>query len=184
MFCICCNSNTKLLQYNNLMYCNSCYNTLLDVFLRYEEHIENTRKKIYSPPIHIIDNLYIGNIDSVNKEELINLGIQKIIIVGKRLKNNIHDNFEHIELLIDDSLEQDILEYLPKTNNFIDSNINNKILIHCYSGISRSVSILIGYIMYKYNINFNSAYDFVKNKYPIAYPNDNFVNQLKQLQTI
>ncbi len=54
MNCICCNSNTKLLQYNGLMYCNACYNTLVEVFLKTE--IENIRIKTYSPLVKIINN--------------------------------------------------------------------------------------------------------------------------------
>ncbi len=36
--------------------------------------------------------------------------------------------------------------------------------------------------MWKNKISFNKALDFVKNKRPIAYPNDNFIKQLKNYE--
>lgn len=181
MECISCASSRDLMKNNGLMYCRKCYDDMMKILLKYDEENENGRNKTYIAPVNVIDNIYIGQIDSVNEEELKKIGIDKILIAGKRLKNKNHDNFDYMELFLDDSLEQEIKTCCSIANNFIDSNPDSKILIHCYSGISRSATVLIAYIMHKLKMNYNDAFTFVKKKYPIAHPNDNFVNQLKNL---
>lgn len=180
--CISCDKkDNNLITYNTLLYCKNCYDEMLNVMLQYEKKMENSRVKYYDPPVQILDNLYIGNINSVNNTELKKLEINNIIIAGKRLRNNHHESFDYIELLIDDSLEQEIISFVNISNNFIDSFKNNKIMIHCYSGISRSGTILIGYIMHKFNYSYDEALNFVKNKYSKVHPNSNFENQLKNM---
>ncbi len=64
---------------------------------------------------------------------------------------------------------------------------NNKtvfILVHCVSGISRSASIVIAYIMDKYKMNYDQAFSYVKTKRTTIRPNTNFVEQLNNLQWI
>ena len=86
-------------------------------------------------------------------------------------------------LEIDDSLEQNIKESIELSNSFIqkDSLIT---LVHCYSGISRSSSIVIGYLMNKFNWDYETSYSFLKSKHLKAHPNSNFVNQLKYLNLL
>lgn len=179
--CVSCdnllNDNNKII-YNSLNYCKSCYNLMFDIFMNYQNNNEKTRKKIYNEPIHIIDNIYIGNIDSIDYNKLKELNITNIIICGKNLKNDIHNNFNHLEFLIDDSFEQNIIDHIKISNKYIDENKDKKILIHCYSGISRSASFVIGYLMYKLKLNFADAYNYIKKIYPKAIPNENFIKQL------
>lgn len=179
--CISCDKsldiNTSIV-YNSLYYCKSCYDDMLKIFMNYQNENEKTRQQIYCPPVKIIDNIYIGNIDSVDYDKLTELEISNIIICGKNLKNNIHNKFEYIEFLIDDSFEQNIIEHIRISNKYIDKNKDKKILIHCYSGISRSSSFVIGYLMYKLKLNFNDAYKYIKNIYPKAIPNEYFMEQL------
>lgn len=182
--CISCdkvlNSNTTVI-YNSLYYCKHCYDDMLNIFMNYQNNIEKKREKIYSPPVHIIDNIYIGNIDSIFHDKLVELGISNIIICGKNLKNDIHNKFKYLEFTIDDSFEQNIIDQIKTSNKYIDKNKNGKILIHCYSGISRSSSFVIGYLMHKLQINFTSALNYIKQIYPKAIPNENFVKQLMSL---
>ena len=53
-----------------------------------------------------------------------------------------------------------------------------KILIHCICGVSRSVTILLAYIIKKYNYTPQYALKLVKKKRNIANPNSNFMKQL------
>lgn len=184
--CISCNipsshNKPNMILYNSLYYCKSCYDQMLSILMQYHYNNEKQRKKIYVPPVHIIDNIYIGNIDSVDTNNLKKLNITDIIICGKNLKNNIHNNFECLEFLIDDSFEQEILDCIKQSNQYIDSKKDKNILIHCYSGISRSGSFVIGYIMYKLKISYEEAFLYVKNIYPKVMPNENFIKQLKTI---
>lgn len=71
------------------------------------------------------------------------------------------------------------------TNN--NSNISKPIrtpifLIHCNLGISRSSSILIGYLISKYKLCLYSAFKYVKDKRLQIAPNYSFLKQLKQFE--
>lgn len=52
-------------------------------------------------------------------------------------------------------------------------------LVHCHAGKSRSVTIVIAYLMKKFTWTVNKAYTEVKKRRPRAKPNDAFVVQLK-----
>ena len=78
---------------------------------------------------------------------------------------------------IDDVSSRNIIKYFGECLNFIDGN--EKVLVHCMAGVSRSATIVIVYIMWKKKMKFDDALNFVKNKRPIVDPNDGFVEQLK-----
>ena len=65
-------------------------------------------------------------------------------------------------------------------NNAIESG--QSVLVHCISGISRSVSTIIYYLMKKHFINYDEAFRIVKNKRKIANPNQSFKLQLLEYQ--
>ncbi len=179
MSCISCNNKSNK-TYNTLKYCNECFNQMKTQLLNYEKVAEEKRPKKYIEPTEILPNIYIGPIDSVEPEKLKQIGITNIVICGNNLKNSNHKDFSCLELLIDDCLEQDLTEYIKLVNKYIDNiGQNKKVLIHCYSGISRSGSILIAYIMYKNKISYEQAYQFVKSRYEPIFPNENFQAQLK-----
>jgi hypothetical protein len=53
-------------------------------------------------------------------------------------------------------------------------------LIHCIQGISRSVTLVIAYIIFKYGYDYKKAESFVKQKRVIACPNNGFMVELIQ----
>lgn len=69
--------------------------------------------------------------------------------------------------------------------HFIDVAVSSgeNILIHCMAGISRSVSLVVYYLMKKYHINFNKAYAMSYNVRSIANPNESFKVQLIEYET-
>lgn len=56
---------------------------------------------------------------------------------------------------------------------------NKKILVHCMAGISRSVSLVVYYMMKHNTTTYNIAYTHVKKHRIIASPNNSFKKQLK-----
>jgi protein-tyrosine phosphatase len=55
---------------------------------------------------------------------------------------------------------------------------NEAVLVFCALGVSRSASIVIAYIMKKYNKNYEDAIDIVQKKRSIIEPNQGFIKQL------
>ena len=182
MSCVSCNTKNTKITYNSLKYCNNCFDEMSKMFQHFSKNNENNVDKTYQPPTKITDNVYIGSLNSVNKEKLNELNINHIIVAGKNLVNENHDGFNILELLIDDSFEQELISNVKLVNNYMKSIDNTNILIHCYSGISRSGSILIGYLMNKNKMSYDNAYNFVKNIYPKIFPNENFQKQLRDFE--
>lgn len=67
---------------------------------------------------------------------------------------------------------------------FLDKAIkeNGRVLVHCVGGISRSSTIIIAYLMLKYDYSLNKAFDMVKIKKTNIAPNFNFMGQLLELE--
>lgn len=72
--------------------------------------------------------------------------------------------------------------YIEIAYNFIENAVsrNEKVLVHCYAGMSRSASILVYYFMKKNGIDYYSSKKYIKSKRPIIEPNDFFAQQLKE----
>jgi len=182
MDCIICGLQNVDIVYNTLYYCKSCFDESSKMLAIYENNVSISN--VYIKPTQITENVFIGSINSVDENELKKLGITAIVIAGKKLRNKNHDNFNCLELLIDDSLEQILEQYFNIVFDYIENtikNTNQKVLIHCHSGISRSGSILISYLMKKNKWSYEKTYSYVKDIYKQIYPNENFQNQLKTL---
>lgn len=61
---------------------------------------------------------------------------------------------------------------------------NERILVHCVQGISRSASVVIAYCMKSNEWSLKKSYDFVKSKRKIISPNVGFIKQLQQYEKL
>ena len=76
------------------------------------------------------------------------------------------EEFSYLRVKIRDNESENIIEHLPSALDFIHSAVksNENVLVHCYKGISRSASIVIAYIMLKFHMSYDDAFNFVKEK--------------------
>ena len=54
-----------------------------------------------------------------------------------------------------------------------------KVLVHCMAGASRSATIVIAYLMWKKKMKYKEASQYVKDRRFIVYPNFGFRKQLQ-----
>ncbi len=129
---------------------------------------------------HIYENIYLGNLNAANDlQYLKEKGITHVLgLVDGQQK------FDGIEYLIfpdvyDDCI-QNIMMYFKDSFNFIEecSKSKGKILIHCFAGISRSSTIVIAYLIYKYKMNIYEAIKHTQKQRSIVHPNTGFLAQL------
>lgn len=122
--------------------------------------------------------IYIGDeLSSENRGMLAKHGIKHIISLGP--KNNNYKTFREINyhrIEIDDSFDADIVRHFKDTCQFIE-NATTPILVHCQMGISRSVTIVIAYLIYK-KIDYYEAFRHVKASRKCSNPNFGFQAQL------
>ena len=82
-------------------------------------------------------------------------------------------------ICIDDAARADIAQHFDDCIKFVKSA--DKVLVHCSAGISRSVTIVIAYLVREKNMDVDEALDFIQTKRPRANPNNGFMSQLYKL---
>ena len=130
----------------------------------------------------ITPNIYLsGFMIASNKEELKKHNIKSIIYCTKNLDNYFPNDFIYTNIPIDDTFDQHIEQYFDKTYKIIENSVNKneKILVHCHAGISRSATIVIAYLMRKNKWSRDQALNFVKLKRIIVNPNIDFMKALE-----
>jgi atypical dual specificity phosphatase len=146
-------------------------------------------KPIVIPPVYdkqtskidkIDDGVFISDFyESFNYEQLDALGIKQILTIGTYLEVERPKRFKTMFISIGDSSDENIAQYFDETYDFISSAPT---LIHCYKGMSRSVSILAAYLMKKYGLKSEEAIKAVS-KHRITNVNPGFRQQLKAFES-
>ncbi|KAM9897551.1 hypothetical protein OXX79_006816 [Metschnikowia pulcherrima] len=145
-----------------------------------------------SQHIHrILGGIYLSSIEPIN--ERVDLKQESNItsvlsVVHGVMPGYLSQNYRHLQIDITDEETVNILEHLPQAMKFIDAALfteseeskkhQGSILIHCAQGQSRSVTVVIAYLMYKYGLSVDQATHAVRRKVSGAQPNDGFVEQL------
>jgi len=135
-------------------------------------------------PTEVKTKLYVGNlIASRNREFIESSKISHILTVANDIDPEYPSNCKYKCVDVDDWHEEDLSKYFIDCFEFIDQGMQNGgVLVHCRAGISRSPTIVIGYLMWKEGMSLAEAYGLVKEKRPIILPNRGFFAQLSQLE--
>lgn len=134
---------------------------------------------IRQQPTQVIENLFIGPFNSsrdLNILECLNISH---IVNCTTLPSN-HLSITYLNIPFDDNCV-DIQHIIPQAIQFIDEHItNNKsIMVFCKFGASRSATIVVAYLMFKYNWKYKQALNYLKSVRTICCPNHYFKQQLK-----
>ena len=82
---------------------------------------------------------------------------------------------------MDDTQQSDITEYFYSTFKFIEEGRKKgNVFVHCFFGQSRSATIVLNYMIGKYDMSYEDAFDFLKQKRPYVKPNASFEEALKK----
>lgn len=161
-------------------YVSYLYGKIREYVQPYMNYYNKDRKisDIYGGKIFVSD--YATSCDyNVLKSNGITHIITCIIGISERYPNE----FKYLKLDIPDTEDYDIWRHFKDTNEFINNALkdeNNKVLIHCMYGISRSVTIACAYL-----VSISSNYDvreiikMVKIIRPESNPNKGFIKQLE-----
>ena len=137
--------------------------------------------------MHKVNNyIYVGNRSSAeNTRVLKEEGIVKILqLLDFYIPREFEESFEVLFLQLEDSENEDLGRILPEALRFIHMSVlhQQKVLIHCNAGVSRSGSVLIAYLMASMRIDFKAALAIAEEKRACIAPNPGFTRQLKALQ--
>lgn len=134
------------------------------------------------PSIDLIyENIFIGNYASaLDKKKLFENGITHILVCANNLESLYPEEFNYKVIPLYDSEYTNITKYFQESNEFIEKgNINGKILVHCGAGMSRSVALVLAYLIKHKNLSFSESLKIIKEKRRIAKPNSGFEKQLR-----
>lgn len=135
-------------------------------------------------PACILPNwLYLGSQDAVDTKVFVDHGITHCLSIG--IDSPIRVNgVEHKFLECLDLPETNLITVLDVSDVFLEgvsSQKSSAVLVHCNAGVSRSTSIVMGYLMRRKGMSFEDAMRLVKEKRTSCRPNDGFMRQLKEL---
>jgi protein-tyrosine phosphatase len=139
----------------------------------------------------ILKNLFLGSIFEAYEPWFLTTNKIDLVVNAAQEINIDYDKigFPNIKTIRLDYLDlpNEDLNKDNKLDNVIEkideSLKNNKpVLVHCRAGVSRSASVVIAYLMKKYNLSFLDASNFILSKRPFISPNPGYINQLKNIK--
>lgn len=132
-----------------------------------------------STPALITNFVYIGSQDCTSSNILEAYNIKHILSLGINVETIIDHKF--VECL--DLPETDIKPVLHESLPFLSKAVGLKenVLIHCNAGVSRTSMVAIAYLMQYERMQYDDAYNLVKERRPAIQPNEGFKRQLKNL---
>ena len=96
---------------------------------------------------------------------------------------NYHETegkFKYLHLTLHDDKDDDLNAEFARCNEFIHGALDGggAIFVHCQAGISRSASIIIGYLMAREGMSLREAWLLAKSKRDNVGPNEHFMRAL------
>jgi len=168
---------------DNVMY----YTGMARCYLQY--YINNT----FSAS-EITDRLFVGDLASAcNNDAMRAQGITHIVSVFNGTVEMFPNEFKFKAIHINDDPWVDIEKYFDESNAFIEEALStprSKVMIHCQRGVSRSVTLMMAYLLLKMNQSkpipqaevtqvIGNVLSQIKEHRSIAEPNDGFLDSLK-----
>ncbi len=157
----------------------------------WEHHSKREHSRWHSEPMSMIlsgnAKLWVGGIESLQMLEENNIGAVVTILQKERvLEGAIADfvgNRPHLRFYMFDSQDEPIEKFFESSTKFINRHIRNgrNVLVHCYAGISRSVTLCIHYMMTKRGFSSpRLALEHIRRVRPHANPNPGFMKALER----
>ena len=131
---------------------------------------------------HIINNIFLGSYDDViAKEELTKYNIKMIINMAKECKPVIFNNIKtHKYNVYDDNdITLEMLNEIYDKIQFYDE-LNENVFVHCAHGKSRSVCVILFYLIKK-GYTLSEALEYTLKRRSIISPSANYIYLLSKI---
>ncbi|KAF2993033.1 hypothetical protein E8E13_000197 [Curvularia kusanoi] len=145
--------------------------------------------------------LYIGGLYALYQTDLIRAaGITHVLSVidYDPLLQDQFAHLKHLHIRADDHPNENLLQHLPEAVRYIDGALKEAgqsespreaatrtktddaggVFVHCAMGKSRSATLVIAYLMWKYSLDAGTALDQLCEGRPVCDPNPGFKEQL------
>ncbi|KAG5420989.1 YVH1 [Candida metapsilosis] len=137
----------------------------------------------------ILGGIYLSSIEPINNNVDLKreYGITSILsILPGPINETYTKDYHHKQIEATDEETTNLIQYFEECDNFIDEATKDqgKVLVHYAQGVSRSVTIIMMYLMKHYKLNIDQALHAVKRKCPQAGPNPSFIEQIKLYESM
>ncbi|KAM3144464.1 hypothetical protein pb186bvf_003333 [Paramecium bursaria] len=140
----------------------------------------------FAPANLIIDSeypdkgkLYLGGIKGAQPYNIHKIQVRAVLTVANDAILKYPPEVTQQTIYIEDEENANIIEHFESGINFINEQLKqNNVLVHCFAGVSRSVTLTCAYLMKTNSWTFDQALEYVKTRRPIAWPNNGFRKQL------
>ncbi|CAI7771304.1 unnamed protein product [Closterium sp. NIES-53] len=134
----------------------------------------------------VLPHVYVGS-DAVARDRgiLRQSGITHVVnCVGFVCPEYFPHDITYKTLWLQDNTSEDIQCVLYDVFDFVNEvkQVNGRVFVHCCQGVSRSTSLVIAYLMWAQQVEFEDAFRVVKAIRGVASPNMGFACQLLQWQ--
>lgn len=138
----------------------------------------------------VYDNVFVGGSKVASSwEKFQKHNITRVVNCSISVVPNYFEslpNMKYLTLNLLDGRDEDISWFLCDVVKFIIDGLQNqeKVLIHCEKGISRSCSYAIAFYMYSTSKSWKHSFDVVKHKRAVCNPNIAFTCNLKEIDDL
>lgn len=135
----------------------------------------------YFEPVFVIDNIFIGSAFNAASSAIIHkFNIKYIVNVTTNISNYFSD-VTYVNVKIEDNNSDSIDDFLiPTYDKLVEfkNKHDGNTLVHCYFGASRSVCIMLFYLMKMYNMELYDALEFMKTKRYLIHPTESLLRSI------
>lgn len=139
--------------------------------------------KVY--PDRINDFLYIGSLRTAQEQRVYDdLHINRVVTCGLGMSITLGEGMDQLLLALADTVDANLSGHLKKGIEYLkDAKAKDeRVLVHCFAGLSRSASLVCAYLMQENEWTFQQSLDYVRKFRPNVCPNDGFVKQLEAFE--
>ncbi|CAE7738324.1 DSPTP1B [Symbiodinium necroappetens] len=125
-----------------------------------------------------------GQMAASSLDGLQQIGITHILNCCERVPCKFRPRITYKTVAVMDTKSSDIREFIPEALTFIDDVVaaGGKILVHCMVGASRSVALVLAWLVSRCQMPLKQAFQEVRSKRHQARPNRSFCEQLMEFE--
>ena len=128
-------------------------------------------------PSRVLPYLYVGSKeDARDLPLLLKLGVTHVLNAAAGLAPAHADRFVYLHIGLEDEKDEDVASAFAEASAFIEDARagGGVVLVHCAAGISRSVSLVLAWLVGEERMQLRAALALVRRRRPFACPNEGF----------
>lgn len=140
------------------------------------KHFRQVCSEVIPGALFISSFQVAGDLESLRKHQITHIVNSAADICDSCFPNEFHYTTYYLK----DTNNEEISLLFYRTLEWIQSAISSggRVLVHCREGVSRSATIVIAYLMWRFNLSFEAAHEMLRKVRPICNPNTGFTFQL------